>query len=365
MSTTEPVAGNASGPATATPEDPWAEVVGQPDAVNQLQSSARAPVHAYMLLGPLGSGRWAAARGFAAVVLAEGLEGEAADRSSRLALRGEHPDLVHIVPTGVQFRDEEVTEIITEASRSPVEGNRKVIVVERFHTANATAIGRLLKTLEEPPPSTIIVLLSEEVPDEQITIASRCVTVPFGAVSDAEVEGWLLRQGVDPSVAETAALAAGGDLRRAGDLVNDPDLATRFDAWRALPGRLDGTGAAVAIAAEELRSLIDAAQVPIDQRHEAEMAALAEREEQFGLRGSGRKDLESAHKREIRRFRSDELRFGLTTLARHYRDQVMANPSRRPIGAITALRDANDALTRNPNEALLLQALFLRLPTTP
>ncbi len=345
--------------------DPFAGVIGQVAAVAQLRASAAQPVHAYLFLGPHGSGRQAAARGFAALLLSEGLEPVVAERATRLALRGQHPDLVRIEPTGNQYREEEVREIIIEASRSPIEGARKVIVADRFHTANPTAIGRLLKTLEEPPPSTIIVLLSEEVPEEQITIASRCVTVAFGAVPHPAVVEWLIGRGVEPDAAETIAVASSGDLRRAADLTGDPAVAQRHAAWRAVPERLDGSGAAVAIAVDELRAMIDEAQGPIDERHGAELEALAAREEQLGTRGSGRRDLEAAQKREVRRLRADELRFGLGTLAAVYRDDLFAHPTRRALGAIGAIRRANEALERNPNEALLLQSLFLALSPRP
>ncbi len=345
----------------AVSTDVWGEVVGQPEAVAQLRAGAAHPVHAYLFVGPHGSGRWAAARAFAAEVLSAGLAAEAAERAVKLALRGEHPDLVRIDPTGNQYRAEEVQAIITEASRTPVEGSRKVIVADRFHTANPTSIGRLLKTLEEPPPSTIIVLLSEEIPDEQTTIASRCLVVGFRPVAVAEVVAWLGQRGVTGELAETVALASGGDLRRAGDLAADPGVARRYEAWRTAPGRLDGTGATVARLVDEIRELIDEAQEPIDARHRTELDDLAEREEQLGTRGSGRSDLEAAQKREVRRFRMDELRFGFATLARAYRDRLAASPSPGDIAALDVLRDANEALVRNPNEALLLQATFIAL----
>ncbi len=339
----------------------WAGVVGQDEAVRELQASATAPVHAYLFVGPHGSGRWAAAKAFCADVIARDLDDEAAERARRLIDRDGYADLVRIEPTGAQYRDEEVARLITEASRSPVEGPRKVIVADRFHTANPTVVGRLLKTLEEPPESTIIVLLAEEIPDEQITIASRCVTVRFQAVAHQAVVQWLVENGADPEQADTLALAAGGDLRRAGDLVRDPGVGERHELWRAAPGRLDGSGATVAAIVEDLRAAIDAAQAPIDERHVAEVEALAAREEQLGTRGSGRKDLETQHKREVRRFRSDELRFGLATLARVYRDRLVAGPRRADREALDVVRDASEALLRNPNEALLLQAMFLRL----
>lgn len=341
--------------------DIWGGVIGQANAVAQLRASATQPVHAYMFLGPHGSGRWAAAKAFAADVLSAGLDPDAAERSTRLALRGEHPDLMRIDPTGNQYREEEVGFLITEASRTPVEGTRKVIVADRFHTANATSIGRLLKTLEEPPASTIIVLLSEEVPDEQITIASRCMTVRFQAVPHGDVVAWLGDRDVVGDLAETVALASGGDLHRAADLAGDEHVVRRRAAWCAAPGRLDGSGASVAILVDDLRALINEAQAPISARHETELEALTDREEQLGTRGSGRKDLEAAHKREVRRLRVDELKFGLATMAGVYRDRLHATGHRRELPAFDALRDANEALVRNPNEPLLLQALFLKL----
>jgi hypothetical protein len=63
--------------------------------------------------------------------------------SKRLALRGEHPDLTRIDPTGNQYREEEVAFLITEASRTPVEGSRKVIVADRFRAGTSTAPLRL------------------------------------------------------------------------------------------------------------------------------------------------------------------------------------------------------------------------------
>lgn len=341
--------------------DVWAEVVGQPDAIEQLRNSAAQPVHAYMFVGPHGSGRWSAARGFAAEVLSAGLGQEASDRAVRLALRGEHPDLIKIDPTGNEYRRDDVAFLITEASRTPVEGSRKIIVADRFHTANAASVGRLLKTLEEPPESTIIVLLSEHIPDDQVTIASRCLVVNFQAVPLAEVVAWLLDRGLAPDAAETVALASGGDLRRAADLSGDDQVAQRYEAWKNAAAGLDGTGAAVAVLVEQLRAMIDQAQGPIDIRHRAEEEALAQQEEDFGTRGSGRRDLESAHKREIKRLRLDEIRFGLATLAAVYRDRLVADPRKADVRALDTIRDTNEALVRNPNEALLLQALFLGL----
>ncbi len=336
-------------------------VLEQDEVVRQLQISAQDPLHAYFFVGPRGSCRWEAAKGFAALILTSGLDSENSDRAMNLVLRGEHPDLMRVAPTGNQYRDEEVQILINEASRTPVESKKKIIVADRFHTANATSVGRLLKTLEEPPPSTIIILLGENIPDEQITIASRCMTLEFQPISSSAISAWLLEQGFDNENTQTVALASGGDLHRAKDLMNDPHVTQRFTMWKTIPNRLNETGHVVAQIVDEIQNSIDEAQAMIDERHRQEIEALREHEESFGIRGSGRKDLETSHKREIRRFRVDEIQFGLTTLANAIRGQLDRNPSESLTRSIEYVRKSNAALRRNPNEKLLLQALLIAL----
>jgi len=103
---------------------------------------------------------------------------------------------------------------------------------------------------------------------------------------------------------------------------------------------------------------------PLEARQAAEADALAERVARTGERGSGRKELADRHKRELRRLRTDELRFGLAILSGAYRDALVAGTAGATAcaNAVDALRIAAENLVRNPNEALLLQALLLRLP---
>jgi DNA polymerase III subunit delta' len=102
---------------------------------------------------------------------------------------------------------------------------------------------------------------------------------------------------------------------------------------------------------------------PLQERHAAEIAALDEQIEQYGLRGSGRKDLETRHKREVRRFRTAELRLGLATLAAVYRDALVTlGPRRDLVEATTRIDAAAVSLQRYPNETLLLLALVSHLP---
>ena len=340
--------------------DPWAAVVGQPAAVARLQAAAAHPVHAYLFVGPRGAGKRAAALAFAGEVLAAGADEEGAARHRRLGASGQHPDIFVLEPEGRALLVEEAAVLVTEGSRSPVEGARKVIVCDRFHTAEPRVAPKLLKMIEEPPPSTMFVLLAEEVPAEQVTIASRCVRIDFGPVPQEVLAAWLEGRGVDPDRASALARAAGGSVDRALLLADDPGFGVRREAWESVPARLDGTGAAVAALTDELRGLIDEAQGPLVARHDSEREALDAREAELGTRGSGRRQLEQRHRREIRLLRDDELRLGLATLAARYQDRLEAEPG-RATAAISRIDAAADALVRNPGEALLLQALLVDL----
>jgi len=336
-------------------------VVGQERAVELLRAAAHRPQHAYLFLGPPGSGKREAARGFAAALLCpEG--GCGTCRHCRLALAGTHPDLVEVERDGPAITAEMARQVVTLAGRVPLEADRQVLLLDEIHLMRPDVAPRLLKTLEEPAPRTVFLLLADDLLPEMATIASRCVRVAFGPVPAPLIAATLEREGVDPATAAAAAEASSGDLDRARLLAADPDLAARRAAWAALPRRLDGTGATVAAAVDELLAGIAAAAAPLLARQAEELAALEARVAQFGERGSGRSELEERHKRELRRHRTDELRAGLATLAGAYREQlVRGEAGAEAVRALAAVQEAAEAFERNPNEVLLLQALLLRL----
>ena len=340
------------------------DIVGQESAVAHLRAAVAAPVHAYLLVGPPGSGKRTAATALAAALLCPvGGCGEC-DVCHR-ALAGGHPDMVLVERSGPSITVEQAREVRRLAMRSPNEGARKVLILTDFHLVREAA-SVLLKVLEEPPASTVFVILAEQLPPELVTIASRCVRIDFGPLSPLQVSAALVSEGVGPGVAADVAAVAGGRLDRARLLANDPDFGSRRDAWREVPARLDGTGAIVAVVASDLAELLGRAGVAaLEARQAAELAELQERVDRTGERGAGRKVLTDRHKRELRRLRHDELRFGLATIAGVYGDALASgSPSDASacIEAVAAIQDAAEAMIRNPTESLLLQSLLLRLP---
>ncbi|MGH9178166.1 MAG: ATP-binding protein [Acidimicrobiales bacterium] len=344
--------------------DVFAAVVGQERAVAHLRSAATAPVHAYLFVGPAGTGTREAARGFAAALLCERGGGCGECQECRRVLSAVHPDVVVHERAGPYITVGDAREIGRLAALSPVEGRRKVLVLVDFHLVEKAAPA-LLKTIEEPPETTVFVILAEQVPPELVTIASRCARIDFGPVPDDQLAEVLRAEGLDPARAAEVAAAAAGRLDRARLLASDAGFATRQAAWQGVPARLDGTGAAAATLADELLAGIETVIEPLHARQAAEQAELEERARLYGERPGERKELEARHKREERRARTDELRFGLATLAAVYRDRLATAPDARAgVAAVRAVDATSEALTRNVNVVLLLQSLLVRLGRT-
>lgn len=336
--------------------DPFGDIIGQELAVQQLRAHVMNPVHAYLFVGPRGSGKRRAA-----VRMAGELVGapEDRDRNRGLAVREEHPDVAIFEPAGNAFLMEEAEAVIIEASRSPSEAGRKVLILDRFHDADGRVAANLLKTIEEPPASTMFILLAEQVPPEHITIASRSVNIDFPAVPEAVISAALQERGIGQERADATARGACGDVNRAELLLTDTAFVERRDLWWNVPTRLDGTGYAISEIVKELTAVIDQAQVPLDELHAAEAESMDKTEELTGTRGSGRKAMETRQKREARLHRTDEWRMGLSTLAHRYRETLVTGD--QPTEVFDVLRDATAALNRNPSEELWLTRTLLAL----
>jgi len=156
----------------------------QPEAVTLLRRALATGrvAHAYAFVGPDGSGRKATALAFAAALVApEG--GPAAARVER----GRHPD-VHVLgptppagnPKGPQaIRIENVRELERLAALKPLEGRWKVFVVDQAEKMTTATPQAFLKTLEEPPARTVIILVLAQLRTLPPTVLSRCQVVRF------------------------------------------------------------------------------------------------------------------------------------------------------------------------------------------
>ena len=343
----------------------WDAVVGQDVAVARLRALAERPTHAYLFVGPDGAGKEVAARAFAARIVTGSEDAES--RAADLVMRGGFVDVTEIIREGAAVDKEEAQAIVQASVMTPTEADIRVVIVHEVHLMRDDAAARLLKTFEEPNDQLVFILLAEQLIPSLTTIASRCVVVHFPALQPSIIVERLVTEGVHRETATRAAKSAGGSLVRARILVTDSALAERQAAFAAVPYQLDGSGAAVARAVESVTALIERAAEPLLAQQEAELEALEQRVKLVGERGSGRRVLAEQHKRQLRKFKTDELREGLALIAAEYHKVVVSlqdgvDPTIYE-RAVHEVYDATSATSLNVNEMLLLHALFAKCPS--
>lgn len=292
----------------------------QPAARLALAAAALDPFHAYLLAGPPGSGKAAAARALAAELLAEGSDEPDGARRRALADPSPHPDLVWLRPRGTQHLVDDVRErIISQVSYRPFEGERRVFVIEAAEAMAEESQNALLKTLEEPPAFAHLVLITAEPEALLETVRSRCREVRFARLGPDAVEAHL--ESYPPGPERTAAARlAGGDIVRARFLLGEEGRALR-EAAEALAvgvrsGELEGSPwealASAADAAAELEGAAVRTRAVAAEEDEAERSGPAARRRA--------REAEEAAKRASRRARTETLDLGLALLGAWMRD---------------------------------------------
>jgi DNA polymerase-3 subunit delta' len=355
--------------------DVFDALVGQERAVSSMRHLVKSPVHAFLISGPVGSSLHDTAMAFAAALQCPD-NGCGICETCRLVLSESDSDVYVAERAGLSWRIDELREADRVSRRRPLGPGYQIVLIEEVElttTGASPSAAALLKSLEETPSRTIFLLTAEDVPPALDTVVSRCVEIKLKGLGDDALEALLIQEGADVFAARAAAAAANGNLRRARVLVRDADLAQRIAQWRTVPDRLNGTPAASAVVVTEIVRALDDAIAPLQKMQEEELELRIRASREMGQRSvANRKDIEAQFKREQRRFRSDELRFGLTALTNVYRDRMAdsiedVNDARSAyrvgasIKAIGVVAQASRRLSSNIDENLLLNDLMLSL----
>jgi DNA polymerase-3 subunit delta' len=325
---------------------PW-DLVGHEGAVHLLRSDIASGrvAHAYLFTGADGIGKRTLALQMARAVNCEAppAPGESCGKCRACTLIGaeKHPDLFVLRPEGPGER------ILVDAARTvvravmlkPSEAARRIALLTDFHRALPNAANALLKTIEEPPPSAILLLTAETADELLPTITSRCRVVPLrplpeSVVAEALRDRWKLPSGR----AEVLARLSGGRLGWAVDQTPWEDLESErnalFGQWmEILQGNRSTRFAAARKAAADRGELRSALQSWESFGHDLLLRSLS-------------KDAEVTN---IDFFPQ------LNALA----ERVSPRQARR---WLTALRRAEEQIDRNANVRLALEAAFLDAP---
>lgn len=209
--------------------------------------------HALLFEGPAGVGKFRAAQWFVQGLFCDTRAGDAGPCGAcgpcrRFAARS-HPDLyvldpleleLESIPVGAIVQRDDGNEPVCDfLSLRAMEGGMRAVLVREFERANTQAQNALLKTLEEPGESTLLLLESSR-PDLLLeTVRSRCVTVRFEGLSAAEARQVLAAHGVSGPSAESLARWAEGSPGRALALEREGAAGLRALLAQVLGGGLD------------------------------------------------------------------------------------------------------------------------------
>ncbi|HEV3144363.1 MAG TPA: DNA polymerase III subunit delta' [Gemmataceae bacterium] len=140
---------------------------------------------------------------------------------------GTHPDVIFASrpEDKVEFPIDTMREVMEKLALKPARGGYKVAIIDDADDFNLESANCFLKTLEEPPPKSLLILIATD-PERQLpTVLSRCQVIHFRPVPVAEVTAFLREQGIEPGRAERLAKISGGSPGQAlelaeGDLWN-------------------------------------------------------------------------------------------------------------------------------------------------
>ena len=191
-------------------------IIGHEWAVKRLTTAIETDqlAQSHLFVGPPAIGKSALAKAAAALLLSRDAKDPA--RATQLVASLKHPDLNWLEAEGEgatrSIKVETIRELLHSLSLAPIEGCHRVAVLNDAHLVTESGKNAILKTLEEPNPSVVIILIAPSVDTVLPTISSRCQILNLRPVPVANVAAALQARGVEPSQAEFVARLSRGRM---------------------------------------------------------------------------------------------------------------------------------------------------------
>ena len=323
-------------------------IVGQPRVREFLRACIKGNrvSHAYLFTGPAGSNKTLAAFAFARAILCQHDSSTSCDgcqeTSCAQIARGAHPDIHYLTPEGAKgYVVEQIREVVADSSLAPIQGTRKIYIIDRVDLLGTSAANAFLKTLEEPPADVVLILLGRTRESVLPTIVSRCQVVPFRHIPPSEAAAIVVQNtGCTLPEARIAIEANGGSLSKAAEFLRSSERGQyRSKVLDALASLLRADDLDVL---EYASDIVLASKAPLDVMRREQERALEEQAE--FLQKSALHTLETRQKRALSHA-SLELLHQMTSVVRTWLRDVSMICANTPdlivnVDAVEAVRDA-------------------------
>lgn len=241
---------------------PFSDIVGHEKQLAALRRGLEQDRlhHAYLFLGPDGVGKKTVALSLAMAIqcLERDYDFCGGCVNCVRVRSGNHPDVRMVGPSAgkKEISIQQVRELERELSFRPFSGRKKIAVLDPAPLMNANAQNALLKTLEEPPGDSLLILVSTSTGGLVPTLVSRCVRLSFAPLPTTEVAGYLVSEkGMKQEEAELLAAITMGSL----GMAVSPDMEALMESRRAwakeICSLIQGNYGAGLALAEELASV--------------------------------------------------------------------------------------------------------------
>lgn len=273
-------------------------IFGQPRVRDYLRTIIKTNhvTHAYLFTGPAGSNKTAAAYAFAQALLCDKGGCKACETCKRVERR-RHPDVHYYEPEGAQgYLIDQIREIVAGMALAPIQAKRKVYILDRVDLLGTQAANAFLKTLEEPAPGVVFILMGRTREGVLPTIVSRCQVVPFRHIPATEAAGILSqRTGVTSQQARIAIEACDGSITRAMVFARSAERSEFRARIMEVLANLSVCDARDVL--EYAAELVERAKAPLDNVRTQQSEEMAESAE--FLQKSALKQIELRHKRAL------------------------------------------------------------------
>jgi DNA polymerase-3 subunit delta' len=339
----------------------WSRLVGHREVIHYLDSvvSNRQVGQAYLFLGPSGVGKSICARLFAATLNCPKGGCGVCSICCRIE-QDKHPDVKVIKPVGRELRLKQLREVCQQAFRKHFEVRFKIFIITEADRFNEEAANTFLKTLEEPPPNTIFILISQSLDNLLPTIISRCQIVRFGVLPEKEIAQFLVKKyAVSTTEADLAARLSSGSLGEACKFIeSEAGKIRRAAAIKALLALREVDLAKIPFLAEDIINAIQVSLKGIKERQRQELKEAIKLAPSKELERIAVREIEEEHKRELYKEEFKAISDILQAIGAWYRDTLVIKSLNsleevKNIDQIESLKKEAKALTERQIEVCL------------